>query len=42
MGLPKDYYVGFEGCMDFVEVDDQRLNLVSDRKDDSSPIAYCS
>lgn len=40
-GLPKEYYDGFDGCIDFFEIDGQRLNLETDRKGDSSPIRYC-
>lgn len=40
-GLPKEYYDGFDGCIDFFEIDGQRLNLETDRKGDISQIRYC-
>lgn len=42
LGLPKDYYTGFVGCMKDILVDYKSLNLLENRNGQStSVIKYC-
>jgi len=40
-GLPDAYKKGFEGCIEFVQVDSSRLHLANDRKNVEYPVAFC-
>ncbi|KAK2165282.1 hypothetical protein LSH36_52g01014 [Paralvinella palmiformis] len=39
-GLPKAYMHGFKGCIDLVLIEDEALDLVTDRRD-NGPTQYC-
>lgn len=38
--LPQSYYRGFQGCIEFVQIDAKRLHLVNDRKN-TDPVSFC-
>jgi hypothetical protein len=41
-GLPDAYYRGFDGCIEYVRVNDQPLDLVDDRLSKNEEIAFCN
>lgn len=40
-GLPVEYYTGFEGCIEYILIDEKTLNLAEDRLDSNS-LQYCT
>ena len=39
-GLPVEYYIGFEGCVQFIRVEDEFLDMSADRIS-TNQVEYC-
>ena len=40
-GLPREYYDGFQGCLDSVIINGQPLSLLDHRNSHRSSVAFC-